>query len=286
MQGIGVPIADAINPVTPEDDRPSVKELIAKHRKQVDKIKGELEDDPLFEYPAKHDDLWIVRFWLSHKSVKPAVKAAKHTLQFRKEHKLDEMNLLSEPSPHLVQDGMVYEYWKDRCPNNSFVMALPDEKRGVVSFYNCARFVPGVTEIISKEAWEYAYIYCSEWCHQRLDHVTRTTGRLTKSVRLLNMDGIGLKNVNRKDAKRDGDVAGLMEDCYPQMLQSIYLCHAPMVIHTIWSLLRPVMPNRVVSKIDIIEPRTNAKERKCLLKYISEENLPVEFGGKKHSWDW
>lgn len=280
MKGIDVPIADAIDPVTPEDDRTSVKDLIATHREQIDKIKCELDTDPLFEYPTKHDDLWILRFYLSHKKVKPSVKAAKHTLQFRKEHKLDETSLMSEPSPHLATEGPLYEYWKNRCPNNSLVFSLPDEKRGVVAFFKFADFVPGAAEIVSKEAWEYAFIYCSEWSHQRLDYVTRTTGLLTKSIRLLDMEGVGMRHFNRKDAKQDGDIMGLMEDCYPQLLQSINICHAPMLIHAIWAFLRPIFPKRVTSKIDIIEPKTNEKERKRLFKYISEDNLPVVFGGK------
>jgi hypothetical protein len=280
MQGIDVPIVDAIDPVTPEDDRLSVKELIATHRESIDKIKVELDSDPLFDYPAKHDDLWILRFYLSHKKVKPSVKAAKHTLLFRKEHNLDEKSLMSDPSPHLAKDGPLYEYWRDRSPNDSLVFSLPDKKRGVVGFFKFAGFVPGASSVVSKEAWDYAFIYCSEWTHQRLDYVTRTTGLLTKSIRLIDMEGVGMKHMNRKDAKQDGDIMGLMEDCYPQLLQTIYICNAPMVIHAVWSVFRAIMPKRVISKIDIIEPRTNEKERKRLLKYITDDNLPLRFGGK------
>lgn len=46
-----------------------------------------------------------------------------------------------------------------------------------------------------------------------------------------------------------------MEDVYPQLLHAIYICNAPSFIHTIWALVRPIMPKRVVSKIDIIEPK-------------------------------
>lgn len=248
--------------------------------KKIDKIKTELQDDPLFDYPAKHDDLWILRFWLSHKETKPAVKAAKHTLQFRKEHKLDEQNLLDDPAPHKIEGGMVHEYWQKRVTEDAMIFTLPDDKRGVIAFLKFAKFIPDTTEIISKESWDYAFIYCSEWAHQRLDYVTRTTGRLTKSIRLIDMAGVGLKHMNRKDAKRDGDVMGQMEDCYPQLLQTVNICHAPGWIHFIFSIMRPIMPERVISKIDIIEPRTNEKERKRLFKYISEDQLPVEFGGK------
>lgn len=34
MKGVDIPIADAIDPVTPDDDRASAKELIATHREK------------------------------------------------------------------------------------------------------------------------------------------------------------------------------------------------------------------------------------------------------------
>ena len=44
------------------------------------------------------------------------------------------------------------------------------------------------------------------------------------------------------------------------------------------------MPKRLVSKIDFIRPDKNEKERQRLLKYITEENLPVIYGGKSVAW--
>jgi hypothetical protein len=41
---------------------------------------------------------------------------------------------------------------------------------------------------------------------------------------------------------------------------------------------------RVVNKFDFITPEKSAKERNRLFKYISEDNLPVRFGGKYESW--
>jgi hypothetical protein len=56
-----------------------------------------LASDPLYE-PNKHDDLWIVRFLLSHKQkVKAVTKAAQYTLQFRAKHQLDEVDIRYSP---------------------------------------------------------------------------------------------------------------------------------------------------------------------------------------------
>jgi hypothetical protein len=70
-----------------------------------------------------------------------------------------------------------------------------------------------------------------------------------------------------------------MEDVYPQLLHAIYVTNAPHWIHAVWALFRPIMPKRIVEKIDIIEPRDNEKEQKRLLKFISLGNLPTMHGG-------
>ena len=70
-----------------------------------------------------------------------------------------------------------------------------------------------------------------------------------------------------------------MEDVYPQLLETIYGCWPPSVMHKIWAFMRPIMPKRIIDKIDLIEPDTNEQERNSLLKHISKKNLPKQFGG-------
>lgn len=74
-------------------------------------------------------------------------------------------------------------------------------------------------------------------------------------------------------------VMGKMEDCYPQLLETIFACYAPSFMHWIWTFIRPIMPKRVVEKIDVIEPNINENERRRLLKHVASENLPVDYGG-------
>lgn len=71
-----------------------------------------------------------------------------------------------------------------------------------------------------------------------------------------------------------------MEDCYPQLLETIFPCYAPTFMHWVWTFMRPIMPKRIIDKIDIVEPHINEKERGRLLKHISLDDLPVDYGGK------
>lgn len=112
------------------------------------------------------------------------------------------------------------------------------------------------------------------------DHVTRITGRLTKSVRLIDTRGFAMSMISYEALKRDGDAMGVMEDCYPQLLQGIFICNPPSWIHIPWQICRKILPKRLISKIDFLRPDKNEKERKRILKHISEENLPSIYGGK------
>lgn len=278
MEGVDVAVADPIPPVAPEDDRASVKDLIQKHGEKIAKIRAELEDDPLFE-PTKHDDLWILRFLLSHKKSKDAIKAAKHTLQFRKEHSLDDKDI-REVSPNQVQEGKVKEF-TDCWDSDAVAYGRPDPKRGVVSFIKMRKLDQHVVlEKLTPEHWAPLYIYIAEWTFQWLDYLTRTTGRLTKNVRLIDMTGFTMSGYNHETTKRDGAAMADTEDCYPQMLESIYICNPPTVVAVVWKLAKVFMPTRVVSKFGFLSPKTNAKDRKLLCRHITEQNLPDFYGGK------
>ena len=340
MKGIDVAVADpAIDPVVPEDKREKVKDLVEQYSDKIEKVKEGLADDPLYD-PTKHDDLWILRFVMSHKKAKPSLKAAKHTLEFRKKHNLDDEDI-RDKYPHKLTSGNVYEYWKERCNGDAIICVHPDPQRGVLMFLTFGHFNTDAANTLSDEVWDEAFIYTSEFVHQWLDYTTRTTGLLTKSVRFIDLRGATFKHFDRKSTQRDGKskfvfsykaskvaitltlfyslwqslllyiwlfslqknyyghytelspfyhflpfiflhivpVMGQMEDCYPQLLGQIFACYPPTFMHWIWSVVRPIMPKRIIDKVDIIEPSKNDKERDRLLEHITLETLPVDFGG-------
>ena len=198
-----------IPPVTPQDDRPAVRDLLQEHGTKIAKLRTALEEDPLFE-PTKHDDLWILRYWLSHKKTKDALAAAKHTLQFRKQHRLDEKDI-RHVTPNQVQDGKIKEFM-DCWDKNAVVYTHPDPQRGVITFLRIAGMDQHkVVQELTPEHWEPLYIYIAEWTFQWLDYLTRTTGRLTRNIRILDMTGFTMSGYNRECTKRDSAAMTAME---------------------------------------------------------------------------
>jgi hypothetical protein len=284
MKGVDVAVADPIPLVNEYDERPSVKDLISENRKIIDQMKQELQSDPLY-VPDKHDDLWILRFLLSHKKhAKVALKAAKTTLAFRMERKLDERDIRAHPVGKNCKDEAVAEFSK-HLSDDAITFGVPDVKRGVIGFFRYAGIDQhALVNNLDESFWLSTFCYVSEWSFQWTDYVTRTTGRLTKSVRIMDMEGFSISSISNENMKRDGAAMAVMEDCYPQLLQGIFICDPPIWIQIPWRIFRPLLPKRVVNKIDFIVPLTRKKERMRLFKHISEDNLPARFGGKYEIW--
>lgn len=137
---------------------------------------------------------------------------------------------------------------------------------------------------LDESDWLPVFAYFSEWTHQWLDYITRTTGRLTKNVRLANMTGVKLSGVSPESGRRMGKAMEVMEDCYPQLLHGIFMCNPPIWVQIPWRIFRPLLPKRVVQKMDFIAPAKNEKERQRLFAFVSEANLPIRFGGKYETW--
>jgi hypothetical protein len=278
MKGVDTAIADPIDPINEYDERESVKDLIIEHKEKIDKIRADIEKHPLYD-SSKHDDLWFLRFWLSHKKSKTAIAAAQHTLEFRKKYHLDDKDVRAVP-PQLPPPDVEVLKRLAECHTNAMQFLVPDPQRGVIVFAKLAAVdqKKSVATLTQADVVD-VYVYWSEWSHQNVDYVTRTTGRLTKSVRFVDLAHMPMFDVNMEYNKRESMAVHEMEDCYPQMLEKVYLVNCPVWVQIPWRILRPLMPKRVVSKIDFIDPAKRETERRRLYKYLGEDSIPTALGG-------
>ena len=275
-------IADAEPDET--DPRPIVKEVIQTHRDAVDQLQAELLDDPLYD-PQKHDDLWCVRFLLSHKgNMERALQAAKTTLQFRKKHNLDAADLRETPPQDYKSIPLpaFNRFMTSGVGSNSLIYAK--EERTVVAYINIGSMDPHQLAELDTDDWVTALAFANEWNYQWLDFITRTTGRLTKSVRFVDVGTVRLSQVDMGCQEKYTTAIGGMQDCYPQAIQSIYVCFAPFWIQTPWRLIRPFLPERVVSKMDFLSPVDNEDDLQRLLQHVPRNHLPARFGGTLEDW--
>lgn len=281
-------IADPpIPPIDSYDDRPSVVSLISEHRTVIDKVRSALLNDPLYD-SDKHDDLWILRFVLSHKrNVTSAVRAAKYTLAFRKKHQLDEKDIryMSPSENESLQRYMKY------VRDDAIRLVVPDRQRSVILFIDIGGVNQhGLAANVKESDWLPSYLHYNEMAFQWIDSITRTTGRLTKLVRIIDGRNIQWNALSIECSRRDGVVMKLTEDCYPQLLAGMYICDAPSYIQVPWRMIRPLFPPRVLQKFDFISsPNTNHHSvnqdyQRLLLPHICEDHIPSRYGGLYKPW--
>ena len=322
LRGITMPVADPIKPVDANDNRMSVKELLKIHSVTIEETKkmltGDKDDEgtkkgkasvatALYD-PLKHDDLWILRFVLSHaesqknkkkvsdKAVREVAEAAKTSLEMRDKYDLDKHDIRFHPPSKttdftsLIDAGSVTAkcFQKQTTfmkENDAMVPKVPDVKRTV---FLCLQPALMDQHKLAKEfPFEEALpaaLYFSEWSFQWYDYITRTTGRLTRTTRFIIMTGISQSNMNSDYRKRNSQVLSSVQDCYPQLLNKAFICGAPTWLMALFKVVKKVMPKRLVSKMDFVAPQKNTKDKGRVLEYMSEKDLPDHLGGTNKTW--
>ncbi len=279
-----------------DDERPLIGDLLERHASKIESVRKIIEGDPLYKKcnnSSIYDDIWILRFLLSHKNnAKSAAKAAVKTMHFRDEHKLNELgdirykvvSSMTRPKPYHFP-ATIKKYVFGCTDVHTFLYTLPDKNRGIFNFVRFAHMDwKKIDETMSTEELEEAYIYGNESVYQILDDITRRTGKLTKLLRVVDLEDTRIRNVNIPYLKRDGAAGKMIEDYYPQMLGAVVVCYCPGWVTGMWNVLRHMFPSRIVEKINFMGKKIRSKDVKFFLKHISLENLPAKFGGKDETW--
>lgn len=273
------------------DERPFLKDLLVENSSAIATVKNAVQSNPLYE-PSRYDDIWILRFVLSHKKDTDASsRAAIATMEFRKEHNLNEKDLRGlikhfDGAPFATAGyGLPYGDKIDICAKgDGVVFAMPDENRDVMQYIFLSKMdMHKITETMTRDDMFSLLIYVKEALHQVLDGITRKTGRLTKLVKFVDFDGMSLKRMSRGYLSMDASVNKELEDFYPQMLAGLLVVHAPKWINGIWKFARPLMPKRVVEKVDFL-PSNKEKIQKSLARFVSKKNLLEQYGGENEEW--
>ena len=304
-----------------EDKRPYIKDLIQEHRSTIEELKYQVSRTCNLYDPSKHDDLWLLRFLLSHKDhVDRAYDAIQTTLQYRHDHNLDSHDIRYQPPPFNMSMATTTtttnkptqeaEADDEDCPTlsseeedsttrnnktNSFYRCLgedgihvvvPDGKKyGTIFYFNIGSIDTHKLSTVSDEDWLDGMSRINEYSFQWLDYITRTTGRLTKAIHIVDVSALGFSMYNMKTQTKYTTTAKKLQDCYPQAVKAYMVCNAPYWIETPYRALKPLLPTRVVSKLDFINPQLYVEDKQLLLKFVPQTQLPIKFGGT-YVGDW
>ena len=289
------------------DERPLVDDLLDKHAKAIASVRESILSDSeckaLYEKDdntKRYDDIWILRYVLSHKGhVKSASKAAMKTIKFREESGLNEVGDLR---PRMKQHGVPdsekmasieplpgFQVFEKYCSENAVCLTLPDENRGLIMYCDVGALDQhGIAENVDESVVRDMMLYTNEAIFQILDEVTRRSGRLTKVTKIIDMGNTSLRGMNRTYLKRDAACSKSLEDYYPQLLAGMLIFNGPTWVSMLWAAMKPFFPKRVVEKVDFLPSvsklKGNKKALKPFLKHVSEQHLPERYGGLNKEW--
>jgi len=270
------------------DERPLIKDLLAERSLDIDSVRNAIQSHSLYD-PSRYDDIWILRYVLSHKKDShAATRAAIATMEFRETYQLNDLDqramighLGGERDPKILP---VHDKLNACSGKYAILTTLPDKHRGLIMYFFLAKLdMHKLDEIATQEDLKNSYIQVNESFYQILDEITRKTGRLTKLLKVIDMDGMTLGKMNRSHLSKDAAAAKEIDDYFPQLLGAMLVANPPKWIGLIWKFCRLLMPKRIVEKVDFL-PSNKEKVQKRLLKFVSKWNLLERYGGENKEW--
>jgi len=271
------------NPSVESHGRALVRDLIKQHEKQIIELRTAMRQVPLFN-EDQHDDLWLLRFVLSHKGATAAYEAAQRCLIFRHEHSLDDPNF-PIGGPEALKVPAVEHLFSQMKDESGMLFYKPDADRGAIYMITPALIgLRTVAANVSEEDYRREQRLAAEWLFRQCDETTRRTGYLTKYTRLLNLEGMSLTQVDSGFLKRVAAAHREMDFAYPQLLGGVLVCNAPGWINAVFRGMRPLLPERIINKVDFVAPKSVQRDRERLLKLMEREHQPPFLGGTCQAW--
>ncbi len=271
------------------DDRPFISDLLKENSSEIEAVRTIIQDDDLYskgDNSIRYDDIWILRYVLSHKkNVESASKAAIATMHFREERRLNELGDIrykvpSKRVPAATQFPSVALFNKFIKSDDSVLHTLPDKDRGVVSYCKiCDIDQHKIAEEMTVEDLANVYIYYNESVFQVQDQITRRTGRLTKVLRVLDFDGLPLRSISATYIKTDTKASRSLQHYYPQLLGAVYNMNCPYFLSKTWEVFKPFFPTSIAEKMNFFGQEIGPTDLNYFVQYISEDNLPARYGG-------
>jgi len=272
------------------DERPLVKDLLKQYASKIAELRVIIENED--SYSKEHyDEIWMLRFLLSHRKVSKASRAAIHTMKFRQERKMNELGDIRnkihdnmDPQSERYFD-MNQKFMKFCKTNTAIMFTQPDRDRGLINIV-CPKEIDfqGINVNMSRDEVSEAYLMSNEISYQVLDEVTRRTGKLTKLLKIVDITNFPLRSFNIEALKRDAAASKLMEDFYPQLVGTVVLVNSPSWVNGLWRMFKALFPKRFMEKLALVQPLKRPKDVKYFLKYVSKENLMKRYGGSNSNW--
>ncbi|KAI0495643.1 hypothetical protein KFK09_021946 [Dendrobium nobile] len=219
---------------------------------------------------GKSTDVVLLKFLRAREfKVKDAFDMLKNTLRWRKENKIDSI---------LDEDDIRDEFGKA-----GFINGLDREGHpvcynvlGVFQDAEMSRIVFGSDE--GRKKFLRSRVQLME---QGIKELDMRPGEVSSLLHITDLkDVIGLSKKEVRDTIKQA--VHLLQDNYPEFVAKNVIINAPFWYYALNAILSPFLTQRTKSKFVVVRP---AKVTETLLKYISPEAIPTQYGGLKREND-
>ena len=255
MADLQLPTAGRLGHLTPEQEQ------------TLAKFKEELTAAGMYE-PTKFDDHCLLRFLRARKfNLVQTKKMFEDFYKWRVEQSVDTiMSDFDFPEYPVVRKYYPRFYHKtDKLGRPVYIERLGHlDVKQLFTVTNSDR-------MLKNHVYEYEKLV-----HYRLKACSQVKGHhLEQSLTILDLKGVSLSGFTSVFSLVK-QVSTIAQNYYPEMLGKMYIINTPMLFTACWSMVKPLLDEVTVKKIDILGSSYKAK----LLELIDEENLPDFLGGK------
>lgn len=269
--------APDLPPIPPGSE---VARLIEANARMIAELRAEVEHLPDYD-EARHDELHLLRFLLSHKKKVPAAaKAFTRALEWRRAHNLDAVG-------DQIRSGTMYQErypaFDKIHPRVAFHILVTDEGQPILYNSLGETDFAALMAIPNSVAAYCAYHYhMTEHCAILCDVATRRTGRFVKQHKVVDGSQAATKHLCMPYLRAVSAAAKDSEDAYPQLVGKIVVCNFGPFFRTIFQRVAlPLMPERLREKVWVLEPIEMANDLSKLLDLLPKEVLPDRLGGDR-----
>lgn len=210
-----------------------------------------------------------------------AQEALKHTAEWRKTSgaAAARERILADRSfsPQDIEHMAVISECMPLCEGGSAI-----DKRGISYAIRCTGLTDATTlfERITEDQMLEWQVCLTEWRLQQLEAYAHKTGRLANIMLVQDvMAPAGLLAQWRKHGHKMGimrRVTHMLNEHYPGLVGSVMIVNAPWVIHAILQVVKPLMPEAMTKRIEVLPPHLTGAR---MLELVEADHLPRFLGG-------
>ena len=223
-----------------------------------------------------YDDVWALRFCLSHQDDAEAESCARRTLAWRaKKSEMLAHAAKGEPYPRFarLEKYVAADYHGETLA------------RGPLYIIRAGISNPkAMMDDFSEEDVLDFMMYRKEIGFLKCDARTRSTRVLTKLVTVNDLNHVSLlSGPDKRFTAVLGKSSKLSEEYYPQLLDRAVLINVPYVFGAIWSLMKPLLSAKTRSKVAICgasDTRTGDVSKCPFAKLLNLDTVPSFLGGR------